>query len=172
MIGLSRLSTSFFTRFLDSPILLAVPLGLLILSYRANYALLLRHTYVDEVTSSSRLPSATRADALADRFGTVGALVTLELKLLWRNKRPKSVTLLSLFFMAYGLMVYPADEVLFNDSIGVMIGVGIFLTGAFMINYGQFLISWESARALTSTGLCLATSASTTTSWRNQPSCP
>ena len=145
MIGLSRLSTSFFTRFLDSPILLAVPLGLLILSYRANYALILRHTYVDQVTSSSRLPSATRADALADRFGTVGALVTLELKLLWRNKRPKSVTLLSLFFMAYGLMVYPADEVLFNDSIGVMIGVGIFLTGAFMINYGQFLISWESA---------------------------
>jgi len=97
------------------------------------------------VTSSSRLPSATRADALADRFGTVGALVTLELKLLWRNKRPKYMTLLSLFFMAYGLIGLPRRNGTFSDSIGVMIGVGIFLTGAFMINYGQFLISWESA---------------------------
>ena len=96
---------------------------------------------MDEVTSSSRLPSATRADALADRFGTVGALVTLELRLLWRNECPKYMTLLSLFFMAYGLIDLPRRNGTFSDSIGVMIGVGIFLTGAFMINYGQFLIS-------------------------------
>jgi len=145
VIGLSGLSTSLFSRFFHSPILLAVPLGLLVLSYRANYALLLRHTYVDQVTAASRVPAATRADALAARFGTVGALLTLELRLLWRNKRPKSVAFMSLFFLPYGLMTYGGDGGPFGDSMGFLVGVGIFMTGAFMFNYGQFLISWESA---------------------------
>lgn len=75
--------------------------------------------------------------------GLTGALVMNEVKLILRNKRPKSVMMLSLFFCLYGLVFY------FNKSYGsystMFLFAGIFTTGAFLIQYGQFLISWEAS---------------------------
>ncbi|UII22532.1 DUF5687 family protein [Fulvivirga ligni] len=70
-------------------------------------------------------------------------LISLELKLILRNKRPRSLITIVLFFMFYGLLFYTKDE--YMDGFGMLIFVGIFMTGGFMINYGQFSFSWESS---------------------------
>lgn len=41
-----------------------------------------------------------------DRFGAVGELIALEIKLILRHKRTKSMLYLSGFFLLYGLMFY------------------------------------------------------------------
>ncbi|MBL3654762.1 DUF5687 family protein [Fulvivirga sediminis] len=69
-------------------------------------------------------------------------LITLELRLILRNKRPRSMLLMSLFFILYGFLFYTKDS--YMDGYAMLIFVGIFITGGFMINYGQFSFSWES----------------------------
>lgn len=77
------------------------------------------------------------------KFGKVGDLIALETKLMLRNKRPKSVLVLSAFFLLYGLIFYaqytPAE------NMNMLVFIGIFITGGLMINYGQFSFSWESS---------------------------
>ncbi|UII28020.1 DUF5687 family protein [Fulvivirga maritima] len=69
-------------------------------------------------------------------------LITLELRLILRNKRPRSMLVMSLFFILYGFLFYTKEN--YMDGYAMLIFVGIFITGGFMINYGQFSFSWES----------------------------
>jgi len=68
--------------------------------------------------------------------------IQLDLKLLWRNKRAKTTVYLSLGFLAYGLLFYTNPK--YADS-SMLIFVGIFITGIFIINFGQFIPAWDSS---------------------------
>ena len=66
-----------------------------------------------------------------------------DIRLIWRNKRPKTVFLLSFVFVLYGL--------LFFTNTGIEKGLlymtpfaAVFVTGGFVINYGQFIPAWDS----------------------------
>jgi hypothetical protein len=78
-----------------------------------------------------------------DRLGETGRFISLELKLIWRNKRPRSVAMMTVIMLAYGLLVYkdqhgqPPPEILF-------ILAGIILVGMFSVSYGQFFPAWHS----------------------------
>lgn len=76
------------------------------------------------------------------KFGVVGELINLEVKLILRNKRPRSLLLLSILFLSYGLVFYRGERAE-KISDGLLFGLGIFMTGAFSINYGQFIFSWQ-----------------------------
>ena len=77
-----------------------------------------------------------------DRFGTIGKLVTLDIKLIFRHKRTRTILFLTPVFLAYGLFFYLVDD--YQGSIIAYLFAGIFITGMFLMNYGQFLYSWES----------------------------
>jgi hypothetical protein len=62
--------------------------------------------------------------------------------MIWRNKRPKTVIWISLIFLAYGLMIYTNPN--YKDTPAFFVLVGILMTGVFMLNYGQFVPSWDS----------------------------
>ncbi|MFM8835217.1 MAG: DUF5687 family protein, partial [Cytophagales bacterium] len=49
----------------------------------------------------------------------------------------------SVFFVLYGLVFYK-DGDSFQEVPGIALLAGTFITGAFMINYGQLLFSWQS----------------------------
>jgi hypothetical protein len=73
------------------------------------------------------------------RFGNIGDLVANEVKLILRNKRPRSALIMGLFFMFYGLIFYTNPKM----GEGFKVFVGMFMTGIFIINYGQFMFSWQ-----------------------------
>jgi len=62
---------------------------------------------------------------------------------LLRNKRSKTVLLLIPFFLLYGLFFYPQE--MYKESNGMLVFVGIFITGGFLIAYGQYIMAWESS---------------------------
>jgi hypothetical protein len=45
-------------------------------------------------------------------------------------------------FLLYGFIFYPQDQYL--NSPGWLVFVGIFVTGGFLLSYGQYILSWES----------------------------
>jgi len=48
---------------------------------------------------------------------------------------------MSLLLLGYGLIFYPQD--MYQDSPYLFVLVGIFMTGIFMINFGQFIPAWD-----------------------------
>lgn len=118
-----------------------LPLVFVALVYLVNFYFLRRMAYIDRWTSHKKEAASQEFGFLESR-GVVGTMMANELKLIMRNKRTKSVLWITVLFSAYGLLFYTNPE---EYGMGWLVFVGIFMTGIFMINYGQFMVGWESA---------------------------
>ncbi|WP_436415003.1 DUF5687 family protein [Petrimonas sp.] len=76
-----------------------------------------------------------------ERFGKIGEIISLEMKLVLRHKRTKNVLYMVPLFLFYGLLFYPNGMYRENDA--MLMFVAIFITGVGMIMFGQWIINWE-----------------------------
>jgi hypothetical protein len=86
--------------------------------------------------------TATADLTFLKRFGIIGEIISMEIKLILRHKRTKSILIMSGFFLLYGLMFYTND--VYAKSNGMLFFVAMFMTGILMLMFGQWLISWDS----------------------------
>ncbi|WP_461533227.1 DUF5687 family protein [Sinomicrobium sp.] len=133
----------FLGRLPATPVLLLVLFLLPVVLYWLNYRLMRTTFYLDRSISSRETDKNVSDMGWVRRFGDVAPFLQLDLKLIWRNKRAKATLWMSLFFLTYGLIFY-ANPVYENMS-GWYVFVGIFISGIFMINFGQFIPAWDSA---------------------------
>lgn len=138
-----RVSETIFGLSLENPVVgLWQPLLALGL-YGLNRHLLLNNSYEQSLNPSKQeTAKAINLDALENR-GQAGVLLAQEVRLIWRHKRTRSVASLTFLFLLYGLLIYNDER--YAESIWMYLLVGIFTTGIFAINYGQFLMNWEAA---------------------------
>ncbi|MGV3539118.1 MAG: DUF5687 family protein [Rufibacter sp.] len=143
-ISLGSASGVFFSGLGTNAIWLLAPIALLISVYLINYKFLIDHTYPEEmrVRKASKVGDSKEIGFL-QRFGEMGTLIGLELKLIMRHKRPKSTATMSIFFLAYGFLFY--TNKMYSDGFAMLIFPGIFMTGFLMLSYGQFVPGWQSA---------------------------
>jgi hypothetical protein len=142
LISISSVSTPFFTAVITNPLYSVVCLMLAAGMYIINHNFLKKNLYLDELSTSVESYKSGTEIPFLDRFGIVGDLAANELKLIFRNKRSRSVLMMSLFFMLYGLIFYTKPE--FTGYTAIVF-CGMFMTGIFIIQYGQFMFSWQSA---------------------------
>ncbi|WP_207433728.1 DUF5687 family protein [Sabulibacter ruber] len=122
----------------------AVPLVAFVAIYLLNYRFLIAHTYPEEMRVRKQSSIGESAEiGFLQRFGELGTLIGLELKLIMRHKRSKSTTMLSIVFLAYGFLFY--TNKMYTDGFAMLIFPGIFMTGFMMMSYGQFVPGWQSA---------------------------
>ncbi len=140
--SLADFSAAVFNGFIQNPLYLVTALLYLAGTYFLNYQYLLAHTYPEElVLRKNQKVTLVGSFALLTQYGDIGELISYELRLIMRHKRTKSVAIFSVLFLLYGLIFYPNEA--YMSMNGMLVFVGIFVTGGFMFNYGQFLISWE-----------------------------
>jgi hypothetical protein len=77
------------------------------------------------------------------RFGVIGEIIGVELKLILRHKRTKSMLYMSGFFLLYGLLFYTND--VYAERMSFLFFIAMFMTGLLMFMYGQWVISWDSS---------------------------
>ena len=132
----------FFGNLLVKPYLALLPVLLGVGMYYLNFIYLKGNLYLEELGSrkASAYKSSTEIPFLS-RYGSVGDLAANEIKLILRNKRSRSALIMGLFFMFYGLIFY--TQAIYGESIKVF--VGMFMTGIFIISYGQFMYSWQAS---------------------------
>tara|TARA_B110000503_G_scaffold117806_1_gene178137 strand:- start:1167 stop:2633 length:1467 start_codon:yes stop_codon:yes gene_type:complete len=117
-------------------------LGLLILLYVLNYKQLRNEVYLDALISE-KVKEANASDlSFADKLGDLAPFIKNDLRLMWRNKRTKSGIWMLLMGLLYGLFFYPQPA--YKDVEFMYVLVGIFSTGTFLINFGQFIPAWDS----------------------------
>jgi len=113
-------------------------------SYFLAYRYHIVNCYLDNLTDRTSKTGMSKNLSFLDNFGSVGDLINLELKLIFRHKRARGMAYLTLIFLAYGLLFYP--DYMHGETISavVLIFLGVFITGVFIMQYGQFLMSWNS----------------------------
>lgn len=143
VISLSSASASMMEAVINTPYFAFIPVLLSILFYYLNFNFLVNNTYPEEIAIRKSKSRVSGDFAFLKRFGHRGELMAAELKLIIRHKRPRSTALLSAVFLFYGLIFYPNPE--YQKMEWIFVFVGVFVTGIFFIQYGQFLLSWDSS---------------------------
>jgi hypothetical protein len=130
----------FFGHLATQPLLVSIPVVLAIIIYYINFLYLKQNLYLEDLGASkaSAYKGSTEYPILS-RFGQVGDLVGNEIKLIFRNKRPRSAFMMIGIFLFYGLIFYTNK----HYGEGWKIFCGTFMTGIFIINYGQFMYGWQ-----------------------------
>lgn len=141
ILSLSSLSTQLFGYVIAHPILGLVAIASWFITYRMNYGFFVNNTYPEELSTKKSTTKIAGDFGFLKRFGRTGELIALELKLILRHKRPRTALIMSGALLLYGLVFYPQD--VYREMDWIFLFVGIFVTGIFFINHGQFLLSWE-----------------------------
>ncbi|MFZ4725228.1 MAG: DUF5687 family protein [Paludibacter sp.] len=126
------------------------PLGLLIPMFFVGIAFLLNKWFFSQNYYPERFNNKIKGDktynadlSFLNRFGIIGEIMALELKLILRHKRTKSILYMSGFFLLYGLLFY--TNPIYEKNSGMLFFVAMFMTGLLMFMYGQWVVSWDSS---------------------------
>ena len=106
LYSLRNISYLFFGNLVSMPLLMLLPTLLAIVMFYVNFLYLKANLYLEELTTRKDVHKSSTEMPFLDRFGKVGDLVANEIKLILRNKRPRSALTMGLFFMFYGLIFY------------------------------------------------------------------
>lgn len=114
------------------------------LSYYLVYTYYQQHAYLEELDSKRDGRRMQRSFALFNRFGLAGIMANLELKLILRNKRSRGLLLVYIpFSLLYGYLYFAGFFTDMGNYFDLI--VGLIISGAFILNYGQLFISWNAA---------------------------
>lgn len=140
IVSFSEYFSADILRITKVPFLVVIPLTIATLSYYIGYQLLKKNAYIEDIQTNQR--GNTASLSFLTNYGEIGNLMSTEIKMILRNKRPKSLMYISVMFFAYGFIFYQDKNI--NNYL-ILILTGFFLTSIFAIQYGQFSFSWESS---------------------------
>jgi hypothetical protein len=144
VFSLFKISKSFYGFIVLNPYGLVVPLLLVGAAFLLNKWFFLQNYYPENFNRKIRTDKTVTTDlSFLNRFGVIGELISLELKLILRHKRTKSILYMSSIFLLYGLMFYTNKTNENNSS--MLFFVAMFMTGFLMLMFGQWIISWDSS---------------------------
>ena len=118
------------------PILIAVGL------YRLNFNFIKKGFYLDDAISK-KVKEVNATDlSWMNRFGAVAPFLKNDVKLIWRNVRPRQVMFMSFIFLFYGVIFYTQE--VYRDMPAMLAFASMFVTGGFLMTFGQLVPSWDS----------------------------
>ncbi|WP_167614178.1 DUF5687 family protein [Maribellus sediminis] len=115
--------------------------ALIVLLYLLNQQYLWSRFYIDELTQKKK-EGTTHDFSWLNQVGEYGKMLSLEVKMIARNKRPRQSAMMSVLFIFYGLLIY-RDYKPDGPEFIIVLG-GMFMTGVFSMMYGQFFPAWHS----------------------------
>lgn len=132
-----------FDAIINQPLLALIPVAIATITYWLNYKQLKDQVYLDGAVSKKVKEANTSDLSWADRFGDVAPFIKNDIRLIWRNKRPRTVFFMSFIFLFYGIMFFTNDVYMKMPTF--LVFVCIFITGMFAMNFGQFIPAWDSS---------------------------
>lgn len=142
MLPVKAYAGKVFYALYQNPILVLIPFALAIGTYFINYNFLRNRLYLDASLKKKTKEATTSDLSWTKRFGGIAPFLQLDLKLIWRNKRTKMQVFISLAMVFYGLFFYSMGD--YGPTSALFVFVGIFMTGIFLSNFGQFIPAWDS----------------------------
>jgi hypothetical protein len=127
----------------QNPITVFIFAGVLAMLYIVNYKQLRNEVYLDALISEKTEEVNASDLSFTEKLGDLAPFIKNDLRLMWRNKRTKSSIWMLAVGLGYGLIFYTQD--IYANMTVMYVLVGIFSTGTFLINFGQFIPAWDSS---------------------------
>ena len=143
-LDITTYTAPFFDGLFNSKALFLVPVLVLIGLYYITFNYLKKNLYIDAGLSTKTEIARTENLTWLNQFGTIGTFLKNDIKLIKRNKRSKTTIGMSIMFLFYGLLFFTNNVEVYNNPY-MHIFAGIFVSGGFLITFGQFVPSWDSA---------------------------
>jgi hypothetical protein len=144
VFSLFELSKSLYGFIVLKPYGLILSLMFVGVAYALNRWFFSQNYYPENFNSKIKGDKVVTANlSFLNRFGLIGELIGVELKLILRHKRTKSILYMSGFFLFYGLLFYTNGA--YTNMNGLLFFVAMFMTGTLMLMFGQWIISWDSS---------------------------
>ena len=119
-----------------------IPIITLAISYYLSYKHLEKNLNLDDLEEKKK--DVNTADlSWLNRFGEVAPFLKNDLKLIWRNVRPKKTVFSAAIFLFYALYFLMMNQKGMNGHT-MMAFAMMFVTGGFAMTFGQFVPSWDS----------------------------
>lgn len=144
LFKITNYSAPFFDGLFHIKWLFAILVAVLTGLYCITFTYFKSNLYLDAGLSTKDEIAKTENFTWLNQFGTVGTFLKNDIKLIKRNKRSKTTIGLSIMFLFYGLLFFSSGIEAYNNPI-MHIFAGIFVSGGFLITFGQFVPSWDSA---------------------------
>ncbi|WKK77315.2 DUF5687 family protein [Marivirga salinae] len=127
----------------NSPILLILPIALLGYLIYMSFQFFYQNLYVEDLFDAKMMSGEEFTSRLSNwgNKGLMNTLIVQELKLILRHKRSRSSIMLAGLFLFYPLLIFSMGQEAQSKSMAIL--VSVFFTGIFIIQYGQFLWSWN-----------------------------
>ena len=99
ILSFSSLSSIAFGFVIDQPLVIIAAVFLALALYLLNFSFLFNNTYPEELATKKTQGKIAGDFAFLKRFGRIGELIALELKLIIRHKRPRNTLIMSGFLL-------------------------------------------------------------------------
>ena len=146
VLSFSLASKIIFSSVILHPAFAVLPIITLVIVYKLNFHYLINNMYVEELSGAGKSKSFKENFKFLTGFGDIGKFISLDIKLMLRNKRARVSLWMPFLFVFYGLIFYPSGhygaEKGFPDF--VLMFVGTFITGFFILSYGMMTFCYES----------------------------
>lgn len=144
IINFKNVSSLLFNGLYNNSFAVIVPAIILALCYLLNYKQLSTKLYLDDAVNQKSKEAATADLSFLDKIGPLAVFIKNDIRQIWRNKRSKTVFLMSFLFLFYGVIFF-SNKTYEEKMPAFLIFASLFVTGGFALNYGQFIPAWDSA---------------------------
>jgi hypothetical protein len=129
----------------NSPFFLFIPIIILAYLIYTSFQFFSQNLYVEDLFDAKMMSGEQFTSKLSgwENKGLMNTLIVQELKLIFRHKRSRQSVLFAGIFLLYPLLVLNRSNAGHGSAEFMMIFVSVFFTGIFIIQYGQFLWSWN-----------------------------
>jgi len=121
-----------------------IPIALLAFLWTITYKYFYKNLYLDTGLKGKHTEAKTENYTWLNQFGTTGTFLKNDIKLIRRNKRSKTTVFMSVAFLFYGLLFFSSGIEAYQSPM-MQIFAAIFVSGGFLMTFGQFVPSWDSA---------------------------
>ncbi len=142
-LKLSLVSEKIFQTVLRGYTTVVLLLTLVMVLYYAAYRTFIHRLYPEELSVKESQIFNSPNWAFLQSFGLMGAWISVELKLIFRNRRSREIFLMHVVFLLMPLAFYAYTKN--REAYGAFLFFGVISSGFFTMNYGMFLFSWQGA---------------------------
>ena len=127
-------------KFYEFHLLFLIPLVLAIIISVLVFRYIKSNLYLDKGLEVKKAVGKTENIVFLNKFGAVGTFLNNDLKLIKRSKAARGAAISGIFFLFYGFFFMSTHSLKFPP-----IFPGIFITGGFMMVFGQRVPAWDSS---------------------------
>ena len=140
-VPFSSYSEAFFYSFYEIPGAFLITVVLAAVVSNLCYRAILGNFYLDKGLELEKAEGKTEDIKYLRRFGTIGTFINNDIRLLKRSKADKVTMYMSIAFLFYGLLFF--NDMYQSDFMKLF--AAIFVTGGFMMMFGQRVPAWDSS---------------------------